>query len=123
MIEPKPIVSRAKIWRLGKDGYELATALLVEYKTGSILTYDSKYALPDKDYRAKCDVCVAREQGYACDRIVDSPGPYEFEGGCMDCKYRCGKPPIHIGVRNYCKEHMYIMNAKLGVSNDTSTKS
>ena len=113
MIEPKVKKSRAKIWRLGKDGFVKEDVTLLERIIGTQVVYDRP--LVEKDYRARCDVCLAQEQGYACSRIVEAPGPYELEGGCMDCNQLCGRPPIYIGVRNYCSRHMHIMNKKLGV--------
>jgi len=101
---------------MGKDGYERATGILTETADiSSVPNYDAKFKLADKNYDPKCDVCIAQEQGYGCSRIIEDPGPYEYEGGCMDCKHICGKPPIHIGVRNYCQEHMHILNKKLGI--------
>ena len=116
MIEPKVTKSRIKVWRLsakGPEGFVKENATLYESILGSRVVYDNP--LPEKNYDAKCDICLVQEQGFACDRVHDAPGPYEFEGGCMDCKYRCNKPPIHIGIRNYCKGHIHILNAKMGV--------
>ena len=115
MINKPPTLSKVKVWRLGKDGFEETSAVLCEWQFGNEIIYDAKYQLPEKDYRPKCDVCLAQEQGYGCQENRDRPGPYEEEGGCMDCKFMCGKPPVHIGVRNYCEGHMHIMNKKLGV--------
>lgn len=113
---PKPIVwRRVTVWRLNKDGFEETTAKIGEGPIGTQLTYDDKFKLNEKDYRAKCDVCLAQQQGFGCSRISDAPGPYEYEGGCMDCKDICGRPPVYIGTRNYCLDHIHILNRKLGV--------
>jgi hypothetical protein len=114
MIQPRVTKSRVKMWRLGKDGFVSENATLLESVLGSKIVYDNP--IPEKDYHARCDVCLVQEQGYACDRIAEAPGPYEYEGGCMDCKYMCRKSPIHIGVRNYCSEHVHILNRKLGMA-------
>lgn len=118
MIEPKIIKSRVKIWRLAKDGFASEQATLYEGHGGTRLVYDNPLTI--KDYSPKCDVCIVQEQGYACERLIEAPGLYEFEGGCMDCRYRCNRPPVHIGIRNYCKDHVSIMNKKLGVTRDVT---
>jgi hypothetical protein len=118
MIDKPPKIKRVTVWRLGKDGFEETTATLTEWTNGTEVTYDPKFQLIEKEYRARCDVCLIQLQGYACPAIKDRPGPYEEEGGCMDCQYMCRKSPVHIGVRNYCEEHMKLMNKKLGVSRE-----
>jgi len=115
MIDKPPKLSSVTIWRLGRNGFEQVKAVLCERKYGNEVIYDAKYQLEEKDYRPKCQVCLAQEQGYGCQEMLARPGPYEEEGGCMDCKFMCGKTPVHIGVRNYCEKHMPIMNKKLGV--------
>jgi hypothetical protein len=116
MIEPKVTKSRITVWRLsgkGEEGFIRETATLYERVIGSDVVYDDP--LPEKNYRAKCDVCLAQEQGYSCERLTVAPGPYELEGGCMDCEHHCNKTPIHIGIRNYCADHIYLLNRKMGI--------
>jgi len=114
MIAKPPTLSKIKVWRLGKDGFEETTAILCECCTGNEVIYDTKFQLVESDYRPKCQVCLAQEQGYGCQEMLARPGPYEYEGGCMDCKFQCGQTPVHIGVRNYCEKHFPIMARKLG---------
>ena len=115
MKEKEIVWERVKVWRLGKDGFEETTAKIGKKTIGTELVYDPKFQLEDKNYHSQCNVCLIQLQGYACQEMIDRPGAYEEEGGCKACKYMCGKPPVHIGVRNYCSEHMPIMNLKLGV--------
>ena len=111
IIPRKVTKSKIKLWKSGKEGFVKEIATLFESVRGTKVVYNSP--LLERGYHARCDACLIQEQGYSCNRLTDYPGPYEFEGGCMDCKHMCGKTPIHIGVRNYCGDHAYMMSKKL----------
>jgi hypothetical protein len=116
MIEPKAIKSRITVWRLDKHsvyGFVKERATLIEGRIGNEIIYDNP--IPEKSYNPKCDVCLAQEQGYSCERLVQEPGTFESQGGCMDCQWLCRKPPVHIGIRNYCPDHLHILNKKIGI--------